>query len=102
MQTTDPVGIDSRANLPMWIEAAFLDDDQRLWAWYHHEPGGLCAGSSLTAPKIGALVSEDGGRTFRDLGIVLEDGHPIRCDSKNGFFAGGHGDFSVIRNRDKT
>ncbi len=102
MYTTDPVELDSQAPVPLWIEAVHLDDDGRLFAWYHHEPGGVCPGRSLTAPRIGALVSDDGGRTFRDLGIVLEDGYAPDCDAKNGFFAGGHGDFSVIPNRDRT
>src|SRR5204863_5309897 len=42
------------------------------------------------------LVSTDNGRSFHDLGIVLESGDSPDCSAKNGFFAGGHGDFSVI------
>jgi hypothetical protein len=86
-------------HMPIWIEAAWTDPDGVLFAWYHHEPGGLCKGSNLTAPKIGALVSFDGGRAFDDLGIVLEASEPIDCSAKNGFFGGGHGDFSVIPDR---
>lgn len=90
-----PVEIDSWDRQPLWIEATCLDpDDGRLWAWYHHEPGGICSGS-LTVPEIGAMVSEDGGRTFRDLGIVLSAADPADCSARNGFFASGHGDFSV-------
>jgi hypothetical protein len=88
-------------NLPMWIESVWQDDDGTLYAWYHHEPQGMCANSFLTAPKIGALVSKDGGRTFQDLGIVLASGDPADCSYKNGFFAGGHGDFSVIPDREQ-
>jgi hypothetical protein len=83
-------------HIPMWIEAVWMDQDGTLYAWYHHEPRDVCPGSSLTAPEIGALVSGDGGRTFKDLGIVLTAGDPVDCSSANGFFAGGHGDFSVI------
>jgi hypothetical protein len=86
-------------HVPLRIEAAWTDEDGVLFAWYHHEPGGLCSGSNLTAPKIGALVSLDGGRTFADMGIVLEAAEPIDCSAKNGFFGGGHGDFSVIADR---
>jgi hypothetical protein len=73
-----------------------MDDDGTLFAWYHHEPGGLCSDNYLTAPKIGAMVSRDNGRTFQDLGFVLESGDPIDCSAENGYFAGGHGDFTVI------
>jgi len=83
-------------NLPLWIEAAWLDENGTLYAWYHHEPGGLCSGSRLTAPWIGALVSTNGGRTFFDLGKILEAAEAPDCSAKNGWFAGGHGDFSVI------
>jgi hypothetical protein len=85
---------------PIWIEALWKDDDGTVYGWYHHEPGGLCGGE-LTAPKIGAVVSGDGGKTFRDLGIVLESGDPINCNAQNGFFGGGHGDFSVIPDRER-
>lgn len=85
---------------PIWIEALWKDDDGTVYGWYHHEPGGLCGGK-LTAPKIGAVVSDDGGKTFRDLGIVLESGDPINCNAENGFFGGGHGDFSVILDRER-
>ena len=98
---TGPVQFDSAAHSPVWFEAAWRDDDGTLFLWYHHEPGGLCKGNSLTAPKIGAAISRDGGNTVQDLGIVLESGDPIDCSAKNGFFAGGHGDASVILDRDK-
>jgi len=93
--------ISPTTHYPAWIEAAWQDEDGTLFAWYHHEPEGVCPGGELTAPKIGALVSTDGGLRFRDLGIVLESGDPPDCRAQNGFFAGGYGDFSVIRDRGK-
>lgn len=96
----DPV-VSPRDHYPLWIEAVWRDDeDGSLYAWYHHEPGGVCGGS-LSAPKIGALVSHDGGETFTDLGIVLESGASPNCAAKNGFFATGHGDFSVILDQNR-
>ena len=91
--------VDSASHYPLWIEAVWRDEDGSVYAWYHHEPSGLCGGK-LTAPQIGALVSSDGGQTFQDLGIVLASGDPINCSARNGFFAGGHGDFSVILDRE--
>jgi hypothetical protein len=82
---------------PLWIEATWMDKDGTLFAWYHHEPVAICPGYYVTAPKIGALVSYDNGYSFQDLGIVLESGDPVDCQSQNGFFGGGNGDFSVIQ-----
>lgn len=93
---TLPVNFGARYPSPIWIEATWMDDDGTLFAWYHHEPQGLCPGSGLTAPRIGALVSYDNGYSFRDLGFILESGDPLDCSAHNGYFAGGNGDFSVI------
>lgn len=96
-QTTE-VALDRDDHLPMWIESVWQEGDGAVFAWYHHERVGVCPG--LTVPRIGALVSTDGGMSFRDLGVVLESGEPANCDARNGFFAGGHGDFSVAAARD--
>lgn len=87
---------------PHWLESLWSESDATVWGWYHAEPIGLVEGSSLTAPKIGAVVSYDGGRTFSDLGNVLESGDALDPSAENGYFAGGHGDFSVILNRERT
>jgi hypothetical protein len=79
-----------------WIEATWQDSDGTLYAWYHHEPSGVCPNDALTAPQIGALRSTDNGASFVDLGIVLTALPVINCDAQNGFFAGGNGDFSVM------
>ena len=85
-----------------WIEATWVDKDGTVFAWYHHEPGIVCGEEApMTAPKIGALVSYDDGSSFFDLGIVLEAGAPPDCNAQNGYFAGGHGDFSVILDRER-
>jgi hypothetical protein len=92
--------IDS-GRFPIWIESAWQDDDGTLYAWYHHEPQDVCPGAGLTAPEIGALVSYDAGASFTDLGIVLNSGDAPDCSAKNGFFAGGHGDFGVMLSQDR-
>ena len=96
---TEPVVLGQSSHHPYWIESTWRDDDGTIFAWYHHEPEGLCGSSTLTAPKIGALVSTDNGVTFSDLGIVLETGYPIDCTARNGYFAGGHGDCTVVLSR---
>lgn len=92
--------VDSQEHFPMWIEALWEDSDGTVYAWYHHEPSGVCPNSGLTAPQIGALVSRD-GRTFTDLGIILTAADAVDCSAQNGFFAGGHGDFSVILDQEQ-
>jgi hypothetical protein len=99
LHTTESVQFDSEEHKPVWFEAAWRDEDGTLFLWYHHEPEGVCR--NLTAPKVGAAISYDGGATVHDLGIVLESGDPVDCNARNGFFAGGHGDASVILDREK-
>jgi hypothetical protein len=85
-----------------WIEAVLQDDAGTLYGYYHHEPLGLCPGTTKTAPRIGAARSTDNGFTWEDLGIILEHAAPLDCETPNHYFAGGIGDFTVILNNDKT
>ncbi|HBY64246.1 MAG TPA: hypothetical protein DEH78_30860, partial [Solibacterales bacterium] len=77
--------------------------DEVVYAWYHHEPEAesVCGFRKLTEPVIGALKSTDGGRTFVDLGVILSSGDLPDCNAENGYFAGGHGDFSVVLDRER-
>ena len=100
MYEPEEITVDRGDHYPMWIEAAWVDGDGTVYGWYHHEPGGVCKGVALSAPQIGAVVSYDGGNTFYDQGIMLASGDAVDCNAKNGFFAGGHGDFSVVTDRD--
>jgi hypothetical protein len=83
-----------------WFEATCKQEGGPLYAWYHNEPPNLCGREYMTAPRIGAAVSDDNGMTWKDLGFVLEaPPDSLRCDSKNEYFVGGNGDFSVIPDR---
>lgn len=87
---------DNEVNGGRWIECTWKAEDGTLYGWYHNEPGGLCPGKGLTAPKIGAVRSTDNGAHWKDLGIVLEaPTGTLRCDTTNFYFAGGHGDFCI-------
>ncbi|MBI2685383.1 MAG: hypothetical protein HYX27_03630 [Acidobacteria bacterium] len=89
---------------PWWMEATYRDEDGTVYGWYHHEIYNYCpmdADRYIGVPVIGAVVSKDNGRTFTDLGFVLTDGYEPNCATRNGYFAGGHGDFSVILDREK-
>ncbi len=90
-----------------WIESVFPDEDGTLYGWYHNEPAHLIGEEyqkgrqfPLTAPMIGAVVSHDNGKTWDDLGIVLNGGpETLNLEHHNYWFAGGNGDFSVILDR---
>ena len=87
---------------PTWMEAVWKDPDTgTVFGWYHQEHWGLCPGSRLAVPQIGAAISFDGGASFMDMGPVLTSGDPYSCAAQNGYFAGGVGDFSVILDRNK-
>jgi hypothetical protein len=86
---------------PHWLESVWPETDDLVWGWYHTEPVGMFPNSTLTAPKIGAVISTDGGRTLRDLGLILDAGDPPDRWAMNGYFAGGHGDFSVLPDRER-
>ncbi len=92
------VFLDSYEHVPLWIESVWRSEEGVLYAWYHHEQW-VCG--ALSAPRIGALVSSDSGRTFNDLGIILESGYEDDCAAENGYFAGGHGDFTVVLDHDR-
>lgn len=96
------VMFDKYDRVARWIESVWQDTDGTLYAWYHYEPGNVCQGNYLTAPQIGAAVSTDHGVSFRDLGIVISSPFEPNCDAKNGYFATGNGDFSVILDREKN
>ncbi|HSV86760.1 MAG TPA: hypothetical protein VLH85_09300, partial [Levilinea sp.] len=90
-----------------WIESVHQEPDGTLYGWYHNEPAHLVPDSyqvgrqfPLTAPFIGAVVSYDNGRTWDDLGLVLAGGpETLELERHNFWFAGGNGDFTVIRDR---
>lgn len=100
--STANVALDERLQtMAIWMEGAWADEDGVVFGWYHHEPGGLYQDSLLTAPKIGAVISFDGGKSMSDLGFILESGDPLNDDAKNGSFTGGHGDFCVMLDRQR-
>ena len=90
---------------PWWMEATYRDEaDGTIYGWYHHEVYDYCPMNGdrfMGVPVIGAVVSKDNGHTFQDLGPVLSDGYEPNCEAKNGYFASGHGDFSVIVDKAK-
>lgn len=86
---------------PTWIEAVWVDPTGVILAWYHQEHENVCGAQRPAQPWIGAAMSYDGGKKFFDAGIILSSNEPVDCSSQNGYFAGGHGDFSVVLDREQ-
>ncbi|MEZ5288917.1 MAG: hypothetical protein R2712_29765 [Vicinamibacterales bacterium] len=82
---------------------AVVADAQGTWCGYYHNeiPSLLCGRPDRVQPRIGAARSTDQGRTWEDLGIVLEapPGGEV-CDTPNQYFVGGVGDLSVMLDPD--
>jgi hypothetical protein len=98
LEPVRPTTFHNEVNGGRWIEAVVPDEVGRLYGYYHNEPAGVCPNApEKTAPRIGAAKSLDGGRSWIDLGLILEASPgPVDCTSPNTYFAGGVGDFSVI------
>jgi hypothetical protein len=82
----------------VWIEAIVPDAGGAWYGYYHHEqPASRCDRADRQIPRIGAARSTDGGRTWDDLGIVLEASPSSdACRSTNRFVLGGVGDVSAL------
>jgi len=55
-----------------WIEATYKDDNGKLYGWYHREPGNICPNRWATLACIGAVVSQDNGMNWHDMGFIME------------------------------
>ena len=87
----------------VWFEAIVADDQDQWYGFYHHErPADECGRPDRQLPRIGAARSVDLGRTWDDLGIVL-DAPPdsAACNSTNRFTLGGVGDVTAALDHDQ-
>ena len=97
-----PVLFASHPGHGVWIEAIIPDDEGTWYAYYHHERAAdLCGRPDRQLPRIGALRSTDYGRTWDDLGIVLDvPEDSFACESANRFVLGGVGDVTAALDPD--
>ena len=85
-----------------WMESVVRDQDV-LYGYYHSEVTSPdCDNNGRVRPRIGAARSTDEGRTWEDLGVILESSELSFCDTPNQYDDGGVGDFSVILDADRT
>lgn len=96
-----PVVWDAAPPHGTWFESVLTDESGAWYGFYHNEvPPTACEGTTRMVPRIGAAVSRDDGATWQNLGIILETPPgAVDCQSRNGYFLGGVGDFSVLLDR---
>lgn len=101
--TPAPVTIDPVPAGGIWMEAVEADDGGAWYGFYHNELAAeACGENGKVAPRIGAARSTDRGRTWQDLGVVLEMAPwDLDCESRNKYFVGGVGDMSVMLDPEK-
>ena len=88
----------------VWMEAVVADDEGTWYGYYHNEnPAVVCGRPDRAVARIGAARSTDHGRTWDDLGVILEAAtDTVACGSPNRYVIGGVGDLSVMLNAAKT
>jgi len=99
----EPSSLDPWPGGGVWMEAIVPDVDGTWYGYYHNEmpASTVCPGSDKVIPRIGAARSRDHGRTWEQLGIILEAPFgAFDCGTNNVFFVNGVGDFSVQLDED--
>src|SRR5688572_6910651 len=87
----------------VWMEAIVFDDVETWYGFYHNEwPATRCGREDRVVSRIGAAKSTDRGRTWRDIGAVIQSPQSATaCNSNNRYIIGGVGDLSVMLDPDK-
>jgi hypothetical protein len=100
----DDVTFTSSPGHGLWMEAIVADDAGRWYGYYHNEiPAISCGRPDRSVARIGAARSLDRGRTWENLGIILEaPPDTVACASTNRYVIGGVGDLSVMLDANKT
>ena len=87
----------------VWFEAVVSDDVDTWYGYYHNEwPATRCGREDRAVPRIGAARSHDHGRTWEDIGVVIQARRGTSaCASTNKYVIGGVGDLSVMLDQNK-
>lgn len=103
MSPAAAVTIDPHPGYGVWMEAVVSDDVETWYGFYHNEwPASRCGRDDRAIAKIGAAKSVDRGRTWQDLGIVMQARQSATaCNSTNKYIIGGVGDLSVMLDANK-
>ena len=102
MGTAQPVALEGFEGGGNWLEAVVQDVDDALYGYYHNERTATeCGDPTRAVPRIGAARSTDRGRSWQNLGVLLESARgTYDCSTTNKYFVGGVGDLSVMLDRD--
>jgi hypothetical protein len=102
MGSARPVVLDGFDGGGYWLEAVVPDVDGTLYGYYHNERAATeCGDPTRVVPRIGAARSTDQGRSWQNLGVLIESARgTYDCSTTNTFFVGGVGDLSVMLDRD--
>lgn len=91
---------DTDPRIGKWIEAIWQPRGGPLRGWYHAEEPAPCTAGQLYLPFVGEAASDDNGLTWRCVRELLRlPADRADCGWRNGFFAGGYGDLSVVPDR---
>jgi hypothetical protein len=98
LSAATPITIAPHPGYGVWMEAVVSDEDDTWYGFYHNEwPASRCGREDRAVPRIGAAKSHDRGRTWEDIGIVIQARRGTSaCDSTNKYVIGGVGDLSVM------
>jgi len=88
----------------VWIQSIVPDENGAWYGFYHHErPAEVCGRPDQFILRLGAARSRDHGRTWQDLGIILEAApDTLACASPNRYVIGGVGDVSALLTPDRA
>ena len=102
MGTAQPVTLEGFAGGGYWLEAVVQDVDDTLYGYYHNERAATeCGDATRVVPRVGAARSTDRGRSWQNLGVLIESARgTFDCSTTNKYFVGGVGDLSVMLDRD--
>ena len=102
MGTAQPVALEGFEGGGYWLEAVVQDVDDTLYGYYHNERAATeCGDATRMIPRIGAARSTDQGRSWQNLGVLIESGRgTLDCTTTNKYFVGGVGDLSVMLDRE--
>ena len=103
MSVASDVALTPHPGYGVWMEAVVFDEVETWYGFYHNEwPALRCGREDRMVSRIGAARSTDRGRTWQDLGAVIQAPQSATaCWSTNRYIIGGVGDLSVMLDQDQ-
>lgn len=98
LSAATPISISPHPGYGVWMEAIVADEGGTWYGFYHNEwPASRCGREDRAVARIGAARSHDRGRTWEDIGVLIQARrNSSACASTNRYVIGGVGDLSVM------